>query len=324
MNDYTSNINASIEDEIFHEINAIIKNGTFLENNLVKKEDYFFNNFLTELKSFLDQDSFIYVCLAIKKYNHVLDELRLNNFSSADSYLCDMGKIVSDDYHIPNLIITTMANNVLAYKAYKYGDREEAFKLLLNSLEIDSLLEKQGFSLLHFHKIQTLHNIARTYLKQNLTSGIHLSLELMKYLSAKSGDFRLGKFIFPQKKNALSPKLCRELFLQILNDLIFHFINHHDENDIYYLEIFRKNLDTIEQKENYILFIEEWLETVLDLNKNTGTDSINSVILFLNCYGDKLACLSIFLIKKLLLIHSFKKEQIQKMRSDMSIYGFSI
>ncbi len=311
MNVYTSDIDTCIEDEIFNEINSIIKKGTFLQNKLIKKEDYFFNNFLTEMKSFLDRDSFLYVCFVIKKYNLALDELRRNNFSSAENYFSDIEAVISGDHSIPNLIITTMANNVLAYKAYKYGNPEEVFSLLLNSLEIDCILEKKGFSLLHFHKIQTLHNIARAYLKQNLSSGVHLSLELMKYLSAKEGNFRLGKFIFLQEKNTQSQRLRRELILQIVNDLIFHFIKH-DENDIYYLEIFRRNLATLEQKENYISFVEEWLEIVLDLNKNPGTGSINAATKFLNFDSDKLACLTIFLVKKLLLIYPIENEQVKK------------
>jgi hypothetical protein len=248
----------------------------------------------------------------------------MNNFSSADNYLSQIETVISKDRHIPNLIISTMANNVLAYKAYKYGNREKVFSLLLDSLEIDCILEEKGFGLLHFHKIQTLHNIARTYLKQNLSSGVHLSLELMKYLSAKTVDFRLGKFIFLHEKNAFSPQLCRGLFLQILDDLILHFIKHSDDDDIYYLGIFRRNLDTICQKENYICFVEKWLDIVLDLNSNSGTGSINAVTKFLNSHNDKIASLNIFLIKKLLLIYPFENEQIEEIRSTMSSYGFCI
>ena len=324
MNYPASDIDTYSEEEIFNKLNNIIENKSFLKNTLIKKEDYFFNNFLPEIRSSFDRESVLYVCFLIKKYNLALEELRKNNFSAADHYFSEIESIISDDQSVPNLIVTTMANNVLAYKAYKLGDREEVINLLINSLEIDCVLEEKGFAFMHFHKIQTLHNIARTYLRENLNSGANICLELMKYLSTKTGDFRLGKFIFFQEKNELSPELCKELFLQVFNDLVFHFVNNDDSNDIYFLEIYRRNLSSIKQKENYLNLIEEWLNIVLDLNKNSGTNSISAVTNFLKLYSDKLACLSVFLIKKIVSIYPSEIEQIKKMRSDMRSYGISI
>ncbi len=324
MNNLATDIDTYFKDEIFNKLNIIIENKSFLKNTLLKNEDYFFNNFLPDIKNSLDRQSVLYVCFLIKKYNLALEELRKNNFSSAENYFSEIKSIISDEQSNSNLIVTTIANNVLAYKAYKFGDREEVFNLLINSLEIDCILEEKGFAFMHFHKIQTLHNIARTYLRENLTSGVNISLELMKYLSSKTGDFRLGKFIFLQEKNNLSPELCRELFLQVFNDLIFHFVKNDDNKELYFLEIYQRNLNTVQQKENYLHLIEEWLNIVLDLNKDSGTNSISAVTKFLKLYSDKLACLSVFLIKKLLSIYPFETEQTKKIRSDMKNYGFSI
>ncbi|MEO8822552.1 MAG: hypothetical protein ABI366_03180 [Ginsengibacter sp.] len=318
------NIDHCNEDKIFDKLNSLIENKNFLKNTLLHKEQYFFNNFIGEIKTCLDRESCLYVCFLIKKCNLALDELRQNNFSSAENYFAEIESLNSDEQTVSSLIVRTMTRNVLAYKAYKYGNINEVFELLINSLEIDCHLEEKGLSLMHFHKIQTLHNIARTYLNQDLSAGINISLELMKYLSGNTGDFRLGEFMLLQEKNELSPKLRKDLFLQIFNDLIFYFVKHEDSNDIYFLEIYRKTLSTIKQKENYHNLIEEWLNIVLDLNKNSGTNSITSVTRFLKLYSDKLSCLSVFLIKKLLSIYPPEIEQTKKIRSNMRSYGFSI
>lgn len=324
MIDSKTNINHFTEDKIFDKLNSLIENKNFLKNTLLIKEQYFFNNFIGEIKTCLDRESCLYVCFLIKKCNLALGELRQNNFSSAENYFAEIEAINSDEQTVSSLIVKTMTSNALAYKAYKYGNKNEVFKLLINSLEIDCRLEEKGLLLMHFHKIQTLHNIARTYLNQNLSAGINISLELMKYLSGNTENFRLGKFILLQEKNELSPKLRKELFLQIFNDLVFYFVRNDNENDIYFLEIYRRNLSTIKQKENYLNLIEEWLNIVLDLNKNSGTNSINAVTRFLKLYSDKLSCLSVFLVKKLLSIYPSEIEQTKKIRLNMRNYGFSI
>jgi hypothetical protein len=318
-----SDIELLAEDKRLDKLNSVIEKKNFLKNTLLKTEDYFFNNFLPEIKTYLDKESLVYVCFLIKKYNLALDELRRNNFSSADSYFCEIELASSFELTVPNLIVKTVANNVLAYKAYKLGDREKASDLLINSLEIDCILEEEGLGIMHFHKIQTLHNIARTYLKQNLSAGVNISIELMKYLSTKSGNFRLGKFIFLQEKNDLSPELSRKLFLQIFNDLVFHFVKHDDNNDLYFLEIYRRNLNTMKYKEDYLNLIEEWLDIVLDLNRDSGPQTIKKTTKFLNRYSDKLACLSIFLIKKLHFIYPSKITSVKKIKFNMKSYGIS-
>lgn len=318
-----TDIELCIDDKIFDKLNSVIEKKSFLKNTLLKKEDYFFNNLLPEIKNFLDKESVIYACYLIDKYNLALDELRKNNFSSADDYFSEIESAISCEQTVPNLIVKTVANNVLAYKAYKFGDREKSFNLLINSLEIDCVLEEKGLCLMHFHKIQTLHNIARTYLRQNLSPGVNISLELMKYLSTNTGDFRLGKFIFLQEKNDLSPELSRKLFLQIFNDLIFHFVKHDDSNDLYFLEIYRRNLSTMKHKDNYLNLIEDWINIVLELHKDSGPNNITEITKFIKLYSDKLACLSILLIKKLGSIYPSKITPIKKIKSRMRSYGIS-
>ena len=312
------------EDGIFNRLNIIIEKKAGFKNNLLNKEDYFFNNFLPDMKNCLDRETLLYVCFLVKKYNGVLDELRNNNFEFAEIYLSEIDSIFSYEPTVPNLIIKTVANNVMAYKAYKYGRNEDVLNLLINSLEIDCMLEEEGFAFMHFHKIQTLHNIARNHLKQNLKSGVNLSLELMKYLSTRQGDFRLGKFVLLQEKNELSADLCRKLFLQIFNDLIFHFVKFDDSNDTYFLEIYRRNLSAIRQKEKYLNFIEEWLNIVVQLDKNARVNNLSSITKFLKHYSDRLACLSVFLIKKLLSIYPSEMEASKRLRSNLKNYGFSI
>ena len=320
----SSDIDTHLEDQIFNRLNTIIEKKAFFKNNFLNKEDYFFNNFLPDMKNFFDRESLLYVCFLIKKYNGVLDELRNNNFELAEIFLSEINAMFSYEPTIPNLVIKTVANNVMAYRAYKYGKNEDVLNLLINSLEIDCTLEEEGFACMHFHKIQTLHNIARNHLKQNLKSGVNLSLELMKYLSTRQGDFRLGKFVLTQEKNELSAELCRKLFLQVFNDLIFHFVKFEDSNDMYFLEIYRRNLSTLRHKENYLNFIEEWLNIVVHLDKNPAASNLSSITKFLKLYSDRLSCLSVFLIKKLLSLYPSEMEGIKRLRSNLKNYGFSI
>ena len=108
------------EDQIFKRLNSIIEKKAGFKNNLLNKEDYFFNNFLPDMKNCLDRETLLYICFLVKKYNVVLDELRNNNFELAEIYLSEIDAIFSYEPTVPNLIIKTVANNVMAYKAYKY------------------------------------------------------------------------------------------------------------------------------------------------------------------------------------------------------------
>jgi hypothetical protein len=322
MNYPKTNIDLSVENKIFDKLNILIGNKTFSNYLHINKEEHFFNNILSGIKNYLDRESYLHVCFFIRKYRLVLDELGNNNFDSAENHLTEINSLISDEPNIANLIVLTVANHVLAYKAYKYGNNNEVFSYLIKSLEIDCLLEEKGLALMHFHKIQTFHYISRAYLHQNSSSGITISLELLKYLSAATGNFRLGEFILLQEKNNLSPGLCRKLFLQIFNHLILYFVKNNDDNNAYFLEILRRNLSKIQQKESYLTLIEEWL--ILNLNKNPENNGINAVTRFLKLYRDKLVSSTVFIVKKTRTIYPSQMEVNRKIRTHTRSYKISI
>ncbi len=305
-------------------IDEVLENKSLLKNSIFKSDNFFFTRLFNEIDNQLDLNSSIYIYLFINKYNIMLRELRINNISTATLYQNEISNLIDKDKKIPNQIIKTMANNVLAFKEYKNQNYKHAIKLLLNSIEIDCSLEKLGFEILHFHKIQTIHNIARIYLKSKKKTGLKLSTELLSYLSNSSDVFYYKKFIFNQEKNSISIDLCSALFLQILDEIVIYLIKSKNNNEIHLFRLIKKILDNSPNKNESFSLITKWLNIVLRLNKLSSYNKITLIYNFIRSNNEKMASLNIFLIKKLINTFSCDNTISENIKHNLKTYGYNI
>lgn len=79
--------------------------------------------------------------------------------------------------------INSFALPAKAYLCYKINEFQFAKSYLIETIKVDEGLENDGFSILHYHRIQQLHNLSRmSFKKSENQEALEIAKEIIDYL----------------------------------------------------------------------------------------------------------------------------------------------
>ncbi|GAB2799110.1 hypothetical protein GCM10027275_51150 [Rhabdobacter roseus] len=119
------------------------------------------------------------------KYESGLLEARAGHLHLAEQYFQEAGEFkrnFPEQHYLPELAEVS-ALPAVAYLHYKQGYFAQAENELLASLDNDAVLLEQGYFILEYHRIQQLHNLARScFFQKRMQDGARLIGLALRYM----------------------------------------------------------------------------------------------------------------------------------------------
>lgn len=218
----------------------------------------------------------------LNKYQEALTLIRKNMLETAERYIQKADEFADMLEGDSKNIVLTFAYSTKAYYEYKKKDFSASERILRNAFNIDSALEKKGYSVLAIHRVQLLHNLCRVYLKRDDSQWVRLSLLLLNSL-ASNDSLRYRKFYLQNTRLQCVPNHLRSgIYYQVLNESVYHILLRYNAVDKIedVLRTTRKNLYTSSEVIDKQP-IENWLKINESYVQNNVTLFLEGVHAFL-------------------------------------------
>jgi tetratricopeptide (TPR) repeat protein len=122
--------------------------------------------------------------------------------------------------NLSNSYINTIAFPAKAYLCYKIEEFQLAKSFLYEAIKVDEYLENKGFNVLHYHRVQQLHNLSRMSFKKNENDeALNTVKEVIDYLTIGISPKTIGNWDFKELSNQ-SSELRSAMLYQVISETL--------------------------------------------------------------------------------------------------------
>jgi len=218
-------------DHIENFVAFVCENKSVIFSSPELKNDLFSSKLFEAAKNKFSREGYLYITTRIHKYFKALEVIRQKNNNLYKACVAESESYENPGLLLENQLITSFALAISAYERYTQSAFSEAESHLKIAITLDEKLENEGFEILHFHKIQLMHNFSRIYQKTDHNRCAAILLDLTALLSNVS-DLYFQEFSIQYKKNRISTGLTNAMFTQIVSDLLIIYLKEMDNDNM--------------------------------------------------------------------------------------------
>lgn len=191
----------------------------------IEEEEKFNTLFLNQIRIKNEKNISLKIKIITESYHKGLKQARKGKLNTAESYFKRGEKYRTGFDNEQNLIIDALTLPNISYLKYKKHLYEAAIIDLYSAINtIDQLINK-GYSFLHAHKIQQVHNLIRIQLKLgNTKTAMRFNSQLLQHIINKSTlEWKVGNWD-PTLLLKVPTTLLESLTFQVANEMINNII----------------------------------------------------------------------------------------------------
>jgi hypothetical protein len=197
----------------------------FLEDNIIKSEDIFSINLTNSIESKLTREEYITTYYIVGEYVKALGFTREKKISLSKFYYDYTDEIfktkIKNDFIKKFISVTSLPSK--AYYQYKVKNFDEAINLTIQSINIDHFLENEyDINILHMHKVQQVHNLARIFYGRNMyVEWADYIKQMLNYLINMKKPSYLKENWKSSSIEQSDIVLRKRMIMQLLNETIY-------------------------------------------------------------------------------------------------------
>ena len=281
-------------------------------------DDLLYGSMITRLKKesildFYHAFDILQKGLLCARNNHLL--LSNQYYSEADRW---KEEIRDQEVH---LLVESFEYPAKSYLYYKLTDYTTAESMLKKAIEIDDSLEDKGYDIMHFHKIQQLHNISRiSYARKEVGEWENIMLKLLKYLTLGETPINFGNWNIESINKCPSESRSGMLFQVFSEVLVFNlYLVSNNQQDINYsIRNVYSGID-FDPKTRDEKAIKEWLN-LNSLLEDEKEFFLNNALIFLSSQPNKFNLFKAYLLIDILkILKGLNRELFSKIETVVSV-----
>lgn len=222
--------------------------------------------------------------------------------------------------------INSFALPAKAYLCYKINEFQFAKTYLIEAIKVDEFLENDGFSILHYHRIQQLHNLSRMSFKKNENQeALDIAKEIIDYLCLGYSPKLIGQWnneVLQKHPVSLRSAMLYQVISETLSNILrIHWAAQHQviptiiktfENLVHF--------DTSTQDETTM---KNWIEVIISINEsNDFKDILDITNVFFKESNHNFDVFKLAIIQQLLAKHRhhFNQTAIESLQSIINTF----
>lgn len=194
-----------------------------IELSLGKYGDLFTQTLYTLMKSRLSLTDQVVMQKAAIAREDALIAVRRQEFALAEKlFALSRAPLESNSLSLEaSLLHRSLLEQSESYLDYRRGDFKQVYTRTCEALAIDSVLEDEyGYSILHIHRIQLLHNLVRTKARcTHFNAAIELASQLLGYLEGRNENLPFPGIWGSERVASQSREIVAATFAQIASEI---------------------------------------------------------------------------------------------------------